>query len=128
MAGDAFRCGRGSHSASGIAATDVWRKHAVHAEGGSRTAGSPPAIIDNFQVSAQWSRRMNSLKLWLTLRVHGRRAYEELIDRQMKLAAFFANWVRSSEQFELAAPQVLPIINLRVKFPNAREDCDPRRQ
>jgi glutamate/tyrosine decarboxylase-like PLP-dependent enzyme len=84
--------------------------------------GTPPAIIDNFQVSAQWSRRMNSLKLWLTLRVHGRRAYEELIDRQMKLAAFFANWVRSSEQFELAAPQVLPIINLRVKIPNAQED------
>jgi glutamate/tyrosine decarboxylase-like PLP-dependent enzyme len=78
-------------------------------------------IIDNFQVSAQWSRRMNSLKLWLTLRVHGRRAYEELIDRQMKLAAFFANWVRSSEQFELAAPQVLPIINLRVKWPGAAE-------
>ncbi len=83
--------------------------------------GTPPALIDNFQVSAQWSRRMNSLKLWLTLRVHGRHAYEELIDRQMKLAAFFANWVRSSEQFELAAPQVLPIVNLRVKWPGAAE-------
>ena len=83
--------------------------------------GRSPAIIDNFQVSAQWSRRMNSLKLWLTLRVHGRQAYEELIDRQMKLAAFFANWVRSSEQFELAAPQVLPIINLRVKWPGVAE-------
>ncbi len=83
--------------------------------------GTQPAIIDNFQVSAQWSRRMNSLKLWLTLRVHGRQAYEELIDRQMKLAAFFANWVRSSEHFELAAPQVLPIINLRLKRPGAQE-------
>ena len=31
-----------------------------------------PSMIDNFKVSAQWSRRMNSLKLWLTLRVHGR--------------------------------------------------------
>ena len=62
-----------------------------------------------------WSRRMNSLKLWLTLQVHGRQAYEELIDRQLKLAAFFANWIRSSEIFELAAPQVLPIVNLRIK-------------
>ena len=47
--------------------------------------------------------------------MHGRQAYEELIDRQLKLAAFFANWVRSSELFELAAPQVLPIVNFRVK-------------
>ncbi len=44
-------------------------------------------MIDNFKVSAQWSRRMNSLKLWLTLRVHGRQAYEEMIERQMQLAS-----------------------------------------
>ena len=79
-----------------------------------KKSGSTP-MLDNFQVSTQWSRRMNSLKLWLTLQVHGRQAYEELIDRQLKLAAFFANWVRSSEIFELAAPQVLPIVNFRIK-------------
>ncbi|MGB8128288.1 MAG: pyridoxal-dependent decarboxylase [Candidatus Angelobacter sp.] len=79
-----------------------------------KKTGSAP-LLDNFQVSTQWSRRMNSLKLWLTLQVHGRQAYEELIDRQLKLAAFFANWVRSSELFELAAPQVLPIVNFRIK-------------
>lgn len=76
--------------------------------------GAAP-VLDNFQVSTQWSRRMNSLKLWLTLQVHGRHAYEELIDRQLKLAAFFANWVRNSEIFDLAAPQVLPIVNFRIK-------------
>jgi glutamate/tyrosine decarboxylase-like PLP-dependent enzyme len=82
----------------------------------------PSPLLDNFQVSAQWSRRMNSLKLWLTLRVHGRRAYEELIDCQLKLAAFFANWARGSEHFELAAPQVLPIVNLRAKLNGAGEE------
>jgi glutamate/tyrosine decarboxylase-like PLP-dependent enzyme len=81
----------------------------------------PSPLLDNFQVSAQWSRRMNSLKLWLTLRVHGRQAYEELIDRQLKLASFFANWVRGSEHFELAAPQVLPIVNFRVRLPGRDE-------
>jgi glutamate/tyrosine decarboxylase-like PLP-dependent enzyme len=81
----------------------------------------PSPLLDNFQLSAQWSRRMNSLKLWLTLRVHGRQAYEQLIDQQLKLAASFANWVRNSEHFELAAPQVLPIINLRIKHPGAEE-------
>ncbi|PYX28511.1 MAG: hypothetical protein DMG80_16475, partial [Acidobacteria bacterium] len=75
-------------------------------------AGTLP---DNRNISAQWSRRMNSLKLWLTLRVHGRLAYEELIDRQMKLADGFAEWVPTSEYFELAAPQVLPILNLRLR-------------
>jgi glutamate/tyrosine decarboxylase-like PLP-dependent enzyme len=77
------------------------------------------SLLDNFQVSTQWSRRMNSLKLWLTLQVHGRQAYEDLIDRQLKLAAFFANWVRTSDWFELAAPQVLPIVNFRLKMPAA---------
>jgi aromatic-L-amino-acid/L-tryptophan decarboxylase len=77
---------------------------------------SPGAVlVDNFKVSTQWSRRMNSLKLWLTLRVHGRAAYEELIDRQLALAASFADWVRRSKGYELAAPQVLPIVNFRVK-------------
>ena len=45
---------------------------------------------------------MNSLKLWLTLRVHGRKAYEDLIDRQLALAGEFARWVQASEDFELA--------------------------
>ena len=72
-------------------------------------------LPDNARISTQWTRRMNSLKLWLTLRVHGRQAYEELIDRQLQLARSFAGWIESSDQFELAAPQVLPIVTFRVK-------------
>lgn len=73
------------------------------------------ALPDNFKVSTQWSRRMNSLKLYLTLRVHGRTAYEELIDRQLELARKAAAWFEESELFELAAPQVLPILNFRLR-------------
>lgn len=76
---------------------------------------SSGTLPDNMNISAQWSRRMNSLKLWLTLRVHGRQAYEQLIDRQMELAGHFADWIDSSGVFELATPQVLPILNLRVR-------------
>jgi glutamate/tyrosine decarboxylase-like PLP-dependent enzyme len=79
-------------------------------------------MIDNFKVSTQWSRRMNSLKVYLTLRVHGRAAYEELIDRQLRLASEFGTRVASSSEFELAVPQVLPILNLRLKLPNAKEE------
>ncbi len=72
-------------------------------------------LIDNFKISTQWSRRMNSLKLWLTLRVHGRAAYEEHIDRQLRLARGFADWVRDSEHYELVTEPDLTIVNLRVK-------------
>lgn len=81
------------------------------------------ALIDNFKISTQWSRRMNSLKVWLTLRVHGRRAYEELIDRQIQLARSLFGWLQSSEHFEVAAPMYLPIINFRVKA-NGRTEQD----
>jgi glutamate/tyrosine decarboxylase-like PLP-dependent enzyme len=79
-----------------------------------------PSMIDNFKVSAQWSRRMNSLKLWLTLRVHGRQAYEEMIGRQMQLASAMREWFERSEYFALAAPQTLPILNFRLR--SADED------
>jgi glutamate/tyrosine decarboxylase-like PLP-dependent enzyme len=72
-------------------------------------------LPDNARISTQWTRRMNSLKLWLTLRVHGRKAYEELIDRQLALTEKFAAWVRASKDFELAAPPTLPIVTFRLK-------------
>jgi len=72
-------------------------------------------LPDNARISTQWTRRMNSLKLWLTLRVHGRKAYEEHIDRQLQLARIFTDWVEHSQYFELAAPTMLTIVNFRVK-------------
>ena len=78
--------------------------------------------LDNSRISTQWTRRMNSLKVWLTLRVHGRQAYEEHIDRQMKLAQSFVAWLKTSEYFELAAPQVTPIVVFRLKSSDLGED------
>ncbi|HEY3929746.1 MAG TPA: pyridoxal-dependent decarboxylase, partial [Candidatus Koribacter sp.] len=78
-----------------------------------KAVGAAPT--DNFKTSTQWSRRMNSLKLYLTLRVHGRQAYEEHIDRQLALAHQAAEWFRNSDLFELAAPVYLPILNFRLR-------------
>jgi glutamate/tyrosine decarboxylase-like PLP-dependent enzyme len=72
-------------------------------------------LPDNSRISTQWTRRMNSLKLWLTLRVHGRKGYEELIDQQLRLAKNFADWAKNSDDFELAMPQTLPIVTFRVR-------------
>jgi glutamate/tyrosine decarboxylase-like PLP-dependent enzyme len=92
------------------------RTFAVAAPYMPKAAGA--TLPDNSRISTQWSRRMNSLKLWLTLRVHGRRAYEELIDRHLKLARSFADWVRASREFELAAPTTLPIVAFRLRAPD----------
>ncbi len=95
------------------------RPQAMQAAFGVTTPYMPKAIagvpLDNFKVSMQWTRRMNSLKLWLTLQIHGRAGYQAFIDEQMQLAREFAAWVESSEYFALATPQVLPILNLRLK-------------
>ncbi len=77
--------------------------------------GGPQPPIDNFQISTQWSRRANALKLWLTLRVHGMRAYEEHFERQLQLARGFAEWVRRSPHFELLTDPMLTIVNLRAR-------------
>jgi glutamate/tyrosine decarboxylase-like PLP-dependent enzyme len=60
---------------------------------------------------------MNSLKLWLTLRVHGRKSYEDLIARQMYLARLLESELLASGLFELTSPGTLPILNLALKAP-----------
>lgn len=77
-------------------------------------------LPDYFRVSTQWSRRMNSLKLWLTLQVHGRAAYEAMMDRQMELAQSMETAVLATGMFELAAPRRLTILNFRVKSGSAQ--------
>ena len=80
-----------------------------------RTGSETPQ--DFYKISAQWSRRMNSLKLWLTLKVHGRRAYEELFTRQLALADFLRTGISRLDEFDLVDPGTLPIINLRLRHP-----------
>lgn len=83
---------------------------------------TPGLPTDNFKVSTQWTRRMNSLKLWLTLKLHGRIAFERHIDRQMKLASSFADWISASQHFEMAAPMTVPILNFRLRNFSSSED------
>jgi aromatic-L-amino-acid decarboxylase len=78
-------------------------------------ANGEPVPADFYRVSAQWSRRMNSLKLWLTLKVHGRIGYEELIARQMRLARLLESELIGSGEFVQAGVGVLPILNVRLK-------------
>jgi glutamate/tyrosine decarboxylase-like PLP-dependent enzyme len=81
-----------------------------------------PLPPDNFAISTQWTRRMNSLKFWLTLQVHGRQAYEEHIDRQIQVARWFGDQIGKSADFEFFAEPMLPIFNLRLKNSHLLEE------
>ena len=85
---------------------------------------STPLPPDNFAISTQWTRRMNALKLWLTLQVHGRQAYEEHIDRQLQLAQWFGERIQESSEFALFVEPQLPIFNLRLKSSAASDAED----
>ena len=69
---------------------------------------------------------MNSLKLWLTLRIHGRKTYEAHIDRQIQLARWFEQQVTTSPHFKLFAPPMLPIFNLCLKEQPFNEEQSAR--
>lgn len=71
-------------------------------------------LPDNFRISTQWSRRMNSLKLWMTLQAHGRQGYEEMIDNQMALAELLEARVLATGLFAAATPRCLTILNFRA--------------
>lgn len=107
--------------AAGVILTD--KAHLLEQAFGVTTPYMPKGeapLPDNFKVSTQWSRRMNSLKVYLTLRVHGRVAYERHIGRQMDLARQFVSRIAECAEpmFDLAVPQVLPIINLTARMAN----------
>jgi aromatic-L-amino-acid decarboxylase len=82
---------------------------------------SDTAEVDNYKTSLQWTRRMNSLKLWVTLRVHGRKSFEDLFAAQSALASRLVDKIRLSRQVELLNSPVLPILNLRVISPGLEE-------
>jgi len=83
-------------------------EHAAH-------AGEQPP--DYFRISTQWSRRMNSLKLWMTLKTHGRAGYEELFSRQIELARLLEVEIGASGHFSITSPGALPILNLVLDVP-----------
>jgi aromatic-L-amino-acid decarboxylase len=60
-------------------------------------------------------RRFRSLKLWFVIRHYGVRGLQHHIRRHVELAQDFAEWVRRSEGFELAAPAPLNLVCFRHK-------------
>ncbi len=69
--------------------------------------------INYMDYSYQLGRRFRALKAWMTFRAFGRSGLESRIRENCRLAAHFANLVRSRSSFELAAPQSMGIVAFR---------------
>ncbi|MFZ0201555.1 MAG: pyridoxal-dependent decarboxylase [Candidatus Sulfotelmatobacter sp.] len=77
------------------------------------------AVIDYRDWHIQLGRRFRSLKLWFVIRHYGVEGLQYHIRRHVDLAQQFASWVRSDQDFELAAPAPLNLVCFRHKAGDA---------
>ena len=62
--------------------------------------GGADVEFDFFRYGQLGTRRFNSLKLWMALKLLGRQGYEELIDRQIELTKYFADRIDNLKDFQ----------------------------
>ena len=69
--------------------------------------------VNFFQYGVSGSRRFNALKLWMALKVVGRRRYAEWIEKDMELARVLAGLLQQTSEFHLIGPNTLGICCFR---------------
>ncbi len=65
--------------------------------------------------SPELSRRFRALKIWFMLKIHGARAIQQSIDRNIAVTRHLASAIEASDDFELLAPAPLSIVCFRYK-------------
>lgn len=75
--------------------------------------------VNFFQYGIQGSRRMEALKLWLALRMVGRRQYADWVEKDIELARMLAARINRRPDFRLLGPNTLGVCNFRWE-PRAR--------
>ena len=73
------------------------------------------AVIDYRDWQIPLGRRFRSLKLWFVIRHYGVEGLQHHVREHVRLAQQFADWVRTDERFELAAPAPLNLVCFRHK-------------
>ncbi|MCP4712581.1 MAG: aminotransferase class V-fold PLP-dependent enzyme [Planctomycetes bacterium] len=71
------------------------------------------AVIDYRDWHVPLGRRFRALKLWFVIRHYGVEGLQHHIRRHVKLAQDFAQWVKASENFELAVKPPLNLVCFR---------------
>lgn len=75
-----------------------------------------------FEESMELSRRFRALRLWLSLRYHGLRAFRSSIQKDLELARRLAASVQSHAKFELVGAPDLSAVCFRYKGPSTSDD------
>jgi glutamate/tyrosine decarboxylase-like PLP-dependent enzyme len=66
-----------------------------------------------FEESIELTRRFRALKLWMSLQYHGRRAYRQAIERDLRHAQLLAEAIEAHPELELLAPVALSAVCFR---------------
>ena len=80
--------------------------------------------LDGGQLGPQFSRGNQSLKVWVSLLAHGRRAYAARISHDAALARYLGARAEARPDFELATPVGLSICCFRYVPPDLPEGAD----
>jgi aromatic-L-amino-acid decarboxylase len=80
-------------------------------------SGDPVEGFAFFEESMELSRRFRALKLWLSLRYHGKAAFRDSIREDLRLAQILAEKIGSSSDVQLLAPVTLSAICFRYRPP-----------
>jgi aromatic-L-amino-acid decarboxylase len=86
-------------------------------------AAEDDAVIDYRDWQIPLGRRFRALKLWFVLRSYGLEGLRAMVRRHVELTQTFAQWVRESLDFEMAAP---PSLNLVCFSHRAGNDFNER--
>jgi len=73
------------------------------------------AVFDYRDWQIPLGRRFRALKLWFVIRHYGVEGLQYHVRQHVELAQQFANWVRTDDRFELAAPTPLNLVCFRHK-------------
>lgn len=76
--------------------------------------------LNLFQYGVAGSRRFDAFKVWMSMRNHGRKGYEETIDRQAALAEYLAARVVESPDLEAITRPGLGVFCFRYRPPSVR--------
>ncbi len=93
---------------------DCLRLHADYLNPEHPRADAP---LDLVAKSIQTTRRFDSLKVYISLRSLGRRSFAALVERTVEIAAFAAQRIRESSDFELICPPSINSVVFRCVNP-----------
>ncbi|WP_316832490.1 pyridoxal phosphate-dependent decarboxylase family protein [Pedobacter aquatilis] len=77
--------------------------------------GNPMENFSYLNFLPENSRRLKALPAWFTLKSYGKSGYEEIVNSNVEMALLFADFINSSETFELLAPVRLNTVCFSLK-------------